>query len=64
MKHFWSYYEKASRQTQEAPPLTMPVIDETRYTLELKAFRKEILDFVEDLKKKVSTIEEKLSKGK
>lgn len=40
----------------------MPVIDETEQTLEFKRLKKEVLAAIEDLRKKVSALEEK--KGK
>ena len=37
----------------------MPVIDETKQTLELKAFRRELLEKIEALIKRVAALEEK-----
>ena len=35
----------------------MPVIDETKYTLEIKAFRRQLQEEVEALKKRVEALE-------
>lgn len=37
----------------------MPVIDETKYTLEIKAFRKKLEEEIEALKKRVAALEAK-----
>lgn len=40
----------------------MPVVDDTIHTLEIKAFKKEVLAQVDDLKKRVDALEK--AKGK
>lgn len=42
----------------------MPVIDETRYTLEIKAANKRLQERIESLEKRIVVLEEKAAKAK